>query len=76
MTLPKQLKTTGKQQKAVIKTMQITELKAIVQVLYNVVANYDSLSNHHKRKLRVNKRIILQFVKKRTTNVCKENNTV
>jgi hypothetical protein len=56
------LHTSAKQRKVLIQTIDNSQLRAIVQIVYNVLLGYRSLSNNLKKQLSTRKRIIRQFV--------------
>lgn len=56
------LVTISKQQKALIKTITPSQMKAIVQIVYNVLQGNRSISTKHKNKLMRHKRAIRRFI--------------
>ncbi|MES9881405.1 MAG: hypothetical protein ABW185_11045 [Sedimenticola sp.] len=62
------LQTTGKQKKAMIKTITVSQMKAVVQIVYNVLQGYGKLTDGNKTKLRKHKIIIRRFLSKGLSN--------
>ena len=58
------LRTGTKQQRALLKTIQPSQLRAIVQVVYNVLMGTRQLSPGNKKLMQRYKRIIRRFVSK------------
>lgn len=58
------LSTSTKQQMALIKTIQPSQMKAIVQIAYNVLHGYRLLSNKNKKTLQTHKLVIRRFISK------------
>lgn len=59
------LSTSIKQKQALIKTVGDSQLKAIVQIVYNVLIGNRYLSEKDKKELSRHKNVIRRFVKKR-----------
>ena len=58
------LYTTPKQQKALIHTITPSQMKAVVQIVYNVLQGNRHLPDGHKKKLKRNKLVIRHFISK------------
>lgn len=56
------MSTNSAQQKAMIKTILPTQMKALVQIVYNVLVGNRELSDANKKKLRVHKTMFRCFV--------------
>lgn len=61
------LVTSNEQQRAIIKTITPRQLKAAVQVVYNVLKGNLYLPDKHKRKLQRHKQVIRRFISKGIT---------
>lgn len=58
------ISTSSLQQRALIKTIQPSQMQAIVQIAYNVLIGNRVLSAENKKKLKTHKVIIRRFVSK------------
>ena len=58
------LHTNARQQRALLKTIQSSQLQAIVQVVYNVLMGMRELKPKDKQRLKQHKQIIRRFVSK------------
>ena len=56
--------TTSSQQRALIKTSTKSQIKAIVQIVYNILKGNRDVSESYLKKLRQHKTIIRRFVSK------------
>ena len=54
--------TSSVQQKAIIKTISPNQMKALVQIVYNVLVGNSVLSSSNKEKLKAHKTVIRRFV--------------
>lgn len=59
------LRADKKQRRALLKTITIEQMKVIVEIVYNILQGYGSLSKKDKNYLRKYQSIIRQFVHKR-----------
>lgn len=56
------MSTNSAQQKAMINTILPAQMRALVQIVYNVLVGNRELSDANKKKLKVHKTIIRRFV--------------
>lgn len=56
------LNTSDKQRKALLHTIQKSQLRAIVQIVYNLLGGYHPLPEKDKKRLATRKTVIRQFV--------------
>ena len=62
------LNTMSQQQKALIKTITSTQMKAIVHIVYNVLQGNRDIPVQSKNKMLKHKRFIRRFIAKRLTH--------
>ena len=62
------LNTTGRQQRALIKSITHEQMKAVVQIVYNVLQGNRVISSKFKTKLAKYKRFIRRFVSNELTS--------
>ena len=58
------LNTTDKQKKSLLESIEKPQLKAIVQIAYNILLGHRSLAEKDKKRLARRKTVIRQFVSK------------
>ena len=56
------MSTSSTQQKAMIQTISLAQMRALVQIVYNVLVGNRRLSDANKKKLNVYKTVIRRFV--------------
>ena len=58
------LSTSDKQRHALLKTIQTAQLRAVVQIVYNVLMGNRDLSNSDTKRLKKHKIVIRRFISK------------
>lgn len=66
------LSTNKQQQKAMIKTITTSQMRAMVQIVYNVLQGYGNIPEKDKKRLQKRKRVIRRFVVKGLERVKRE----
>ena len=52
------------QKKALVKTITTSQMRAVIQIVYNIIRGSRNLSESNKRKVRRYKPVILRFIEK------------
>ena len=54
----------NEQKKALVKTITTSQMRAVIQIVYNIIRGRRNLSESNKRKVRHYKSVILRFIEK------------